>query len=403
MFHSISKKDFKGFRPAARLAALVGMAAGSAFAQPEPPPAPYLACQQEPTGVAANDTVAAAADAEGFTSLFDGATQKGWWQSCQTGHGGPAKWKIVPEEKAIYSSQDGNKGSILMTNKKFLHYELVWDYWPDFGNDGGIFNRTPANGRCFQTVLDYIGGASLGGTWGEGGFTSRDYRPFSFAGNERSLTIPGNGQGEPSNWTTITQKMKSAGQQFDCPASGCTQADWQRLWDFEGWNQLRIKFYGGVTGNNRVRMKFWFRKVGATDWIPVSADTTLMQVLPENYIGLQVHGGGRFGGPRGTWYRNIKWQPIDGATGDRLRTVSSLTLDGRVKSDIRATSHALVGEMDSDYRISIKDARGREVQVVNGSAGRFEHAFAPRANGWLTLEIKSAKGVERRSIIRDVN
>jgi hypothetical protein len=330
MFHGLFKFDLNGLRPAAGLAALIGMAAGAAFAQPNPPPAPYLACKQEPTGAAANDTVAAPADAEGFTSLFDGATDKGWWQSCGTNHNGPAKWKIVPEEKAIFSTQDGSKGGVLMTNKKFLHYELVWDYWPDFGNDGGIFNRTPANGRCFQTVLDYIGGASLGGTWGEGGFTSRDYRPFSFGNNERSITIPGNGQGEPSHWTTITQKLKAAGEDFPCPASGCTQADWQALWNFEGWNQLRLKFYGGETGNNRVRMKFWFRKSSTDKWVPVSQDTTLMQVIPENYIGLQVHGGGRFGGARGTWYRNIRWQPIDGKTGERIRPVPTRTLDGRV-------------------------------------------------------------------------
>ena len=49
-----------------------------------------------------------------------------------------------------------------MTKKKFNNYEFVFDFWPDFGNDGGVFNRTPANGNCFQTVLD-LHQAAVGG------------------------------------------------------------------------------------------------------------------------------------------------------------------------------------------------------------------------------------------------
>ena len=127
---------------------------------------------------------------------------------------------------------------------QLAYTELVFTdtLWPDFGNDGGLFNRTPANGRCFQTVLDYINGAAMGGTWGEGGFPSRDFRPFSFNGNENTLSIPGNGAGEMSNWTTITSKLNPTS--FGCPATGCTQADWQKLWDANGWNEFKIQFYG---------------------------------------------------------------------------------------------------------------------------------------------------------------
>lgn len=382
-------------------AAVVAFMANSVVAQPDPPPAPYLACGTEPAGAAMVDTVQSNPDAEGFYSLFDGATQKGWWQSCQTGHGGPAKWKIMPDLKAIFSTQDGNKGSLLMTNKKFLHYELVWDYWPDFGNDGGIFNRTNAGGRCFQTVLDYIGGAAIGGTWGEGGFTGRDFRPFSFGGNEKSITIPGNPNGEPSNWTMMTQKMKAAGQAFPCPNTGCTQTEWNSLWDFDGWNQLRLKFYGGTAADNRVRAKFWFRKVGATDWVPVAFDTTLTQVIAEGYIGLQVHGGGRFGGARGTWYRNIKWTPLN-AKGERIITVGTRTPDGKVHSDIQVGNHALMGKLDLDHEITLTDIRGVTVQTIKGKAGHFEYALAPRANGWLSMQIKTAKGIEHRTFMRDV-
>lgn len=403
MFHVINTiSKFSAFFPKTRnLVLATALAVGGAFAQPDIPPAPYLPCGTEPTGAGMNDTVASGVDKDGYISLFDGATTKGWWQGCQTGHGGPAKWKVVPEQKALFSTEaNGGVGGVLMTTKKYLHYELVWDYWPSFKNDGGIFNRTPPDGSCFQTVLDYLTGASLGGTWGERSFGHRDFRPFSFGATETQLTIPGNGAGEGSNWTTITQKLKAAGQKFDCPTSGCTAADWNKLWDMDNWNQLRLQFYGGTAADQRVRMKFWFRKVGATDWVPVSVDTTLMRVLPANYIGLQVHNGGRFNGEKGTWYRNIKYTPLT-ALGERIYTGSTRTLDGQAKSDIRVGSNHMEGYLDLDHEITIKDVRGATVQTLHGKAGQFSYRLDPRANGWCAMQIKTKKGIENRTFVRD--
>jgi hypothetical protein len=308
---------------------------------------------------------------------------------------------VVPAEKALFSTQNGSTGGVLMTNQKFTNYELRWDYWPDFGNDGGIFNRTQADGSCFQTVLDYIKDASLGGTWGERNFTSRDFRPFSFGNDETTIAIPGKDNGEVSNWTLITKNLMAAGQKFPCPTTGCTQAEWRTLWDKDGWNELRLKFYGGVTGNNRVHMKFWFRKPGATEWVPVSADTTLMQVIPAGHIGLQVHNGGRFGGPKGTWYRNIRWTPLTDA-GEQIIKPSTTTMDGKIRSDIKVGSNALIGDLKLDHEITIKDVRGATVQTIKGKAGHFEYRLAPEANGFLTMQIKTAKGIEYRKLIRDI-
>lgn len=380
--------------------ALIGVS--SVLAQPDVPTGPFLSCGTEPTGAAMNDTVASGVDADGYISLFDGETAKGWWQSCQTAHGGPAKWQVVPALKAIFSTENQGVGGVLMTNKKYLHYELVWDYWPSFNNDGGIFNRTPADGSCFQTVLDYITGASLGGTWGERNFGHRDFRPFSFGNNESSVTIPGNSAGEGSHWTTITQKLKAAGQRFDCATTGCVAADWPRLWDVDNWNQLRLQFYGGTSADQRVRMKFWFRKVGAVDWVPVSVDTTLMRNLPANYIGLQVHNGGRFNGAKGTWYRNIKYTPLT-ALGERIIQPTTRSLDGKkIRSDIKVGSNSLVGSLDQDHEIVIRDVQGNLVQTIHGKAGRFDYRLDPRANGWCSMQIKTKKGIEHRSFIRDV-
>lgn len=259
------------------------------------------------------DTVQAGMDSEGYHSIFDGSSLKGWWPDCKTGHSsGSASGAIIkvdPNSRALFMTQNGTAGGVLMTNKKWANYELVMDIWPKYGNDAGIFNRSTAGGVCFHTTMDYIGGAGVGGSWGEGGFTSRDYRPFGF-NDVQTIMIPGNGNGEMSNWTTITSKLNPTS--YGCAASGCVASDWQRLWNFDGWNEMKVAFYGAsAAGTGNVHMKAWFRKSGVDTWVPLSQDTTLARVVPPGYIGIQVHGGGRFGGVPGNWYRNIKIREVD--------------------------------------------------------------------------------------------
>jgi hypothetical protein len=375
------------------------------WAQPTPAPTTGDApCAAEPSGAAASDTVVSAADDSGFYSMFDGASFKGWWQSCQTGHSNGstqgAIFRIDAAQKAIYSTQrNGNIGGILMSAKKYTNYEIVFDLWPDYGNDGGLFNRTPPNGNCFQTVLDYIDGAAMGATWGEGGFTARDYRPFAFHGAENLITIPGNGAGDPSNWTVITSRLNPTS--FGCPASGCTQTEWQALWDMDGWNQIRIKFYGGsAAGTGNIHMKAYFRKVGAANWVPLSQDTTLSQIVPPNHIGLQVHGGGRFGGQKGTWYRNIKYRTLNDKGEPPPVTSTFAAKKSNSHFDITASSSALIGNLGADHEIIVKDMNGRTLETFSGHAGKFNYSFKSNVHGRLSLQVKTAAGVESMSVLR---
>lgn len=384
----------------------------SVWAQPVPAPTTGDApCAPEPSGAGINDTVASQPDNEGYYSLFDG-TLKGWWQSCQTGHSSNspvgAIFRIGSDNgaPAIYSTQrDGGIGGLLMTKKKFANYEIVMDLWPDFMNDGGLFNRTPANGKCFQTVLDYYNGAAMGGTWGEGGFTGRDYRPFSFNGNENTITIPGNGAGEPSNWTLITQKLKATTEpNLPCANTGCTQDDYRLLWDQNGWNQYKIQFYGGSAANTgNIHMKTWFRKVGATAWVPVSQDTTLAQVVPPNYIGLQVHGGNRFTGPKGTWYKNIKWRPMTDK-GEVIinKPTSNAAPAPKFHYAIQAVGNALVGTVEWKHEITVQDLSGKTLETFKGEGGKINYVLKNEVHGWLSIQVKTPRGVETTRVLRDL-
>jgi hypothetical protein len=398
---------------AAKAMMVVGaVSAFSAWAQPTPAPTTGdLPCKEE-ADVVGTDTVTSAVDNEGYLSLFDG-TFKGWFQSCKTGHSNGSTVGAIfrigqaDGKPAIYSTQRGtNTGGLMMTNKKFLNYEINFQTWPDYNNDAGLFNRTPINGRCFQTVLDYIGGASVGGSWGEGGFPGRDWRPFSFVGNEQTIAIPGlTVGGELNNWTQITQKLKATTEpNLPCPTTGCTQNEWRQLWDMDGWNEWKIQFYGGSGGNTgNVHMKSWFRKVGATIWVPVIQDTTFnQQAVPAGYIGLQVHGGGRFGGQKGTWYRNIRWKPLDDKGNALTTPVSGKYLNpiDRVKFNLSANVSALTGKIDQDYEITVKNAEGKTLETFSGKAGTLNHAFTTEARGVLFLSIKTARSVESFSVVR---
>lgn len=383
--------------------------AGLAPVSAQPTPAPTggdASCAAEPTGAAQNDTVQSKPDADGYFSLFDG-TFKGWWQSCLTGHssGNPqgAIFRVGEDkgEKAIYTTQRGDGiGGVLMTRKQFTNYEIVFDIWPDYNNDGGLFNRTTAKGRCFQTVLDYYPGASLGGSFGEGGFATRDFRPFSFNGGENTLSVPGNGAGEISNWTAITSKLNPAS--FGCPVTGCTQAEWRTLWDMDGWNQMKVQFYGGSTsGTGNIHMKSWFRKVGAANWVPIIQDTTLNLVTPAGYIGFQVHGGNRFTGPKGTWYRGIKWKPLD----DKGVPIpqggpDAILQRAAPRFELFANANSITGSIDQDYRIDISDLTGRRLEAFSGKAGALRHAFTAASNDMLMVRIQTQNSTQTIRLFR---
>jgi hypothetical protein len=252
-----------------------------------------------------------------------------------------------------------------MTSRTFEHYELVFDLWPDFGNDGGIFHRTPDSGKCYRTTLSYIGGYSMGGVWGEGGFPGRDLRPFHFLNAENSISVVGPSQNRHA-WDSLTSKRYSPA--FGCDPTGCKPEDWIRLWDSDGWNQFKMQFYGALDGSPSLKAKTWFRKAGAETWIPLMEDTTLVGTIPAGHIGLQVQGGGRFSGSKGTWYRNLKWKPLD-AQGTPV-IPSRAVQPGRPDRSLAAVIRVEAGQSRVSFDFSTPMA-GRTL-TLHGIDGRLE-------------------------------
>jgi hypothetical protein len=380
--------------------------------QPVAPATGDLPCSEE-AQISPTDTVVSAPDAQGYFSLFDGSF-KGWFQSCQTLHSQAdrsvgAIWRVGPGtdgKPVIFSAQRYPKkvGGVLMTKKKYGNYEIVFDIWPTYQDDGGIFNRTDMQGNCYQTLLDYINGSGLGGPYGEGNFTQFLHPPWKFNSDTdpKQMSL---GSDERS-WTNITKKLKANGSEpnLPCPANGCTKDDWLRLWDFGGWNQIKVQFYGGTgPGTGAVHMRSWMKKPADTVWVPLSVDSTAMgtQTIKPGYVGLQVHWNTGWQDKHWNLYRDIKWRPLDDkGKPTSIPTAARQPVSSPAIFSFTASATSLMGTLDQDYAITVRDPGGRVLEEFTGKAGNVRHDFATGAHGILFLEIRTVSGAHTASVVR---
>ncbi len=395
-----------------KTACVIVLVGAAAFGQP----ALSIPEHNDPCAAGAGtDTVVSAPDHYGFIDLFDGKTLKGWWESCKTGHSSSDNvnggiYMADPANEALYSQQQANgAGGVLMTNKIFGNYELIFDYWGTYGDDGGVFNRTSATGKCYQTTLDYIAGSSVGGAYGEAGYTNLNIDPYVFGGNKNTIT-------NLANWTAGTKAQNPTS--FGCPAAGCTAADWATVWDPNGWNQIRIKFYGGLTSASKVKMKTYFRKSkngpvpGLMNWVPVYTDSQSI-VTPASYIGFQIHGGtARWVRGAGTWYKNIKWRPLDDqgntiGVPDTIPyySIGTTAIPSRSQSPLMGArllgnTYGISGHIASTHQIIVRDVTGHVLETFRGEAGDVNYSFTNSARGLMVVEVKTAAGTDRIPVAR---
>jgi len=222
-------------------------------------------------------------DKDGYTSIFDGQTLKGWHVSAQSGHSSKSKNKTggrwVVEDGAITGSQDipGN-GGLLITDAEYGNFEVVLEMKNDFGPDSGLFLRTSEKGKCYQAMIDYYPKGNLMGIYGEG--------------------LPG-GQPHIRNFSFLDDvtKIKEEKADFKLPIS---PEKWPEFWKHGEWNELKAR----ITGNPPTTTT-WIKGVKFMEY------TDTQKRLPDKGgIGLQVHGGKDYT-KQFVRYRNVKLTVLD--------------------------------------------------------------------------------------------
>jgi hypothetical protein len=219
---------------------------------------------------------------EGFQSIFDGKTLKGWHVTSKSGHsrksGNKTGGRWVVQGGAIVGSQDipGN-GGLLITDKKYGNFEVVLEMKNDFGPDSGLFLRSTEKGQAYQAMIDYYKGGNLMGIYGEGLSGGISVRNFTFLD-------------KPS-------KIKEDKAPFALPVK---PDKWPKFWKHGRWNELRARIVG-----NPPRITTWIKGVKFMEF------TDKEKRHPDKGgIALQVHGGGDFT-KQFVRYRKIRVKVLD--------------------------------------------------------------------------------------------
>ncbi len=241
------------------------------------------------------DSPAATKLEEGFTSLFDGHTLKGWHKNPQRiGHGTGGTWRA--ENHSITGEQDppgSGNGGILLTDKKFGDFELRLDIRPDWGVCSGLFLRGNDRGQCLQMMVDYHDGGNVGHIYGEGtgGFNTRH---FDIDGTMKDGKLTG-----------LKARPKVNKPPLDYSISGEKFCSIYRVND---WNSVRVSCVG-----KHPKVITWINGEKICEFNAASykgpgfdRDKVAGTLGSEGSIAVQVHGGG--GWPKGAkcHWRNIR-------------------------------------------------------------------------------------------------
>ena len=223
---------------------------------------------------------------EGFVSIFDGKTLKGWTVSAKSGHSRTSKntsggkWEVV--DGNITGSQDvpGN-GGIIMTDELYSEFEIVMEMGNDFGPDSGLFLRSTPEGKCYQAMIDYHADGNVMGIYGEGLGGKPHLRSYSFLKTQYDIKL------EP-NRSPLPLSM--------------TPEQWKTFWK-KDWNEVRAR----VTGGDKPTITTWINGVKIMEWTETEA-----RLPVQGHIALQVHGGGDHT-KEFVRYRNIRVKRLDAA------------------------------------------------------------------------------------------
>ncbi len=242
---------------------------------------------------------------DGFTSLFDGVSLKGWHKNPKrVGHGTGGIWRA--EEGAITGEQDppgSGNGGILLTDKKFGDFDLRLDINPDWGCCSGLFLRSTETGQCIQMMVDYHDAGNIGHIYGEGtgGFNTRPFDIFGKLDAQKKL---------------VGYTAKPSGGSGKLPKTySIDGAKWCQIYKPNAWNSVRVLCQGEYP-----KITTWINgeKVtefdGATYAGPGYNKEQVAKTLgKEGHIAVQIHGGKSW--PKGAKcrWKNIRIRELRGS------------------------------------------------------------------------------------------
>ena len=198
---------------------------------------------------------------EGYISLFDGKTLKGWHAEHRLPTapypGGPepdknsdwyrralkSKGKYSVEDGAIIGGQDppgSGLGGYLVSDDKFGDFELRIDVKPDWPIDTGILVRAASQGSPgFQILVDYRKSGGIGGFYGNGlaGFHALPYNfdaQYDTSGNVVGLI--------PETPSTTLEPLTEAKKKLLAYATPVEE--FLATWKWADWNTFRIRCEG---------------------------------------------------------------------------------------------------------------------------------------------------------------
>ena len=226
----------------------------------------------------------------GFKSLFDGKDLKGWHKNpAKIHHGTGGLWKV--EDGAILGQQDppgSGNGGILLTDKKFGNFEVIFEVNPTWGMDSGFFLRSTEQGQCYQIMVDYYANGNVGEIYRErlDGMTNRTFMLEGVFADELKKTLIGvNAIPAPKN-----DKGQGGPPFFKLE-------DWPRIWKVNEWNTVRAR----VDGNPPNIVIY----INGTLITKYTSEKKFEGILEDRgYLALQVHGGEP--GKKQVRYRNIQ-------------------------------------------------------------------------------------------------
>ena len=171
---------------------------------------------------------------ENWRPLFDGESLQGWHTNREKiVHGTGGLWEV--EDGAITGQQDppgSGNGGILLTDEKFMDFELSIDIKPDWGVCSGLFLRSTEGGQCLQMMVDYHDHGKMGFLYGEGTFGFSGYT-FEIHGvlNEKNELV--------GLKTTEAQSLDEAGLIYSCRGEEFVEA-----YKIDDWNTARVRVEG---------------------------------------------------------------------------------------------------------------------------------------------------------------